>query len=471
MADEQRYNSPLTGAEVDRALYDMANHISERYAKGTAGGVPVTSGQVGYQDNSKYYAERAKEDADRAQSAVPVGTESAVLWTMAQDLTDSAKEVARTNIGAGNPLGTVAGGRNIVKRVCLNSANANFANLIIADCELKPNTTYTISFIPSISGRLYVNEYITNIIYWNVVANVRTNITFTTLSTLDKASSRWEPNLAGWRLIKTQNISGTMTCTDIQLEEGNTATAYEPYYPSNLQLTRKQNIVNLLECNAGSSSYAGVDYKVENGVITLNGQINTGEPYFVIDIGNFKTTQPTKLVGTPKGIVSGHLVALVDNAWTEYFQENGEGVIIPSGKNCFVKMIVGVQQYNNTQFKLMLTTNLDATYDDFIEYGHYAQEIVEDITSELTFHNLVDITGEISHKAYKYGKMILVSVVGGVTGAFNITVPAKYCPPSFMCVGTVNNIPFYLQGSNGWVYSDTAVENEQARGTLIWFTA
>lgn len=91
--DLERYNSPLTGAQVDVALQDMAQRISERYAKGTANGVPVTTGQIGYQDNAKYYA-------NLAQSAVPAGVDGAVLWSQNQLLTDEQKTVARTNIGA-----------------------------------------------------------------------------------------------------------------------------------------------------------------------------------------------------------------------------------------------------------------------------------------------------------------------------------------------------------------------------------
>ena len=121
MADPQRYQSPLTGPEMDQALLDMANHTSERFAKGTANGVAVEAGTDGYNDNSKFYkdqaanqvtlaaaqvtqannaADRAANAADRAEAAVPAGIDSAVLFTRAQTLTAAQKSQARANIAA-----------------------------------------------------------------------------------------------------------------------------------------------------------------------------------------------------------------------------------------------------------------------------------------------------------------------------------------------------------------------------------
>lgn len=125
------YQSSLTGPQMDQALLDMANHTSERYAKGTAEGRAVAPGTIGYEDNAKYYKDQAAAQVDlaagqvrlaelqvaaaadqvdlaenaaqRAESAVPVGTDSAVLFTRDQsgELTDAQKATARKNIMAG----------------------------------------------------------------------------------------------------------------------------------------------------------------------------------------------------------------------------------------------------------------------------------------------------------------------------------------------------------------------------------
>lgn len=125
------YQSSLTGPQMDQALLDMANHTSERYAKGTAEGQAVAPGTTGYEDNAKYYKDQAAAQVDlaagqvrlaelqvgaaaaqvdlaenaaqRAESAVPAGTDSAVLFTRDQssELTAQQKAIARKNIMAG----------------------------------------------------------------------------------------------------------------------------------------------------------------------------------------------------------------------------------------------------------------------------------------------------------------------------------------------------------------------------------
>lgn len=99
-----QYQSALTGPEIDAALQDMAQHDSEAWAVGTRDGSDVTSLDVTYHNNAKYYANNADAAAARAEAAVPAGTAGAVFFDQSQTLTDTQKETARTNIGAGTPL-------------------------------------------------------------------------------------------------------------------------------------------------------------------------------------------------------------------------------------------------------------------------------------------------------------------------------------------------------------------------------
>lgn len=66
MAD---YISALNGREMDEALMDMAQHNSEAWAVGERKAVPVGTGDETYHNNAKYYAQLAKQDADRAEAA------------------------------------------------------------------------------------------------------------------------------------------------------------------------------------------------------------------------------------------------------------------------------------------------------------------------------------------------------------------------------------------------------------------
>lgn len=150
----EQYQSALTGPQMDQALLDMANHTSERYAKGTANGAAVPSGTVGYHDNALYYKDLAANQAQTATNAAGSATNSAaaastseasattaagtatsaattatqqatraqnaadraeaivggqfVSYGQAQGLTDAQKATARNNIGAGG------GGRNLL---------------------------------------------------------------------------------------------------------------------------------------------------------------------------------------------------------------------------------------------------------------------------------------------------------------------------------------------------------------------
>lgn len=90
MAD---YISTLTGAQMDAALTDMAQHDSEAWAVGERDGIVVQSGDPAYQNNAKYYAELAS-------NVITGDVTNAVRWDVAQSLDATAKAQACTNIGA-----------------------------------------------------------------------------------------------------------------------------------------------------------------------------------------------------------------------------------------------------------------------------------------------------------------------------------------------------------------------------------
>lgn len=73
----EQYQSALTGPQMDQALLDMANHTSERYAKGTANGAAVPSGTAGYHDNALYYKDLAANQAQTATNAAGSASNSA----------------------------------------------------------------------------------------------------------------------------------------------------------------------------------------------------------------------------------------------------------------------------------------------------------------------------------------------------------------------------------------------------------
>lgn len=76
-----KYQSTLTGEQIDAALLDMAQHNSEAYAIGKRDGTDVGSSDPTYHNNAKYYAEHAdeaaKEQAENAE-AWALGTRNGI---------------------------------------------------------------------------------------------------------------------------------------------------------------------------------------------------------------------------------------------------------------------------------------------------------------------------------------------------------------------------------------------------------
>lgn len=179
----EQYQSALTGPQMDQALLDMANHTSERYAKGTANGAAVPSGTAGYHDNALYYKDLAANQAQTATNAAGSATNSAaaastseasattaagtatsaattatqqatraqnaadraeaivggqfVSYGQTQGLTDAQKATARDNIGAG--AGEGGGGSNILDNGWLTINQREFVSVSSPSAD-----TYTV---------------------------------------------------------------------------------------------------------------------------------------------------------------------------------------------------------------------------------------------------------------------------------------------------------------------------------------
>lgn len=363
-----------------------------------------------------------------------VANVDAVRYDTAQSLTDSAKQVARTNIGAGNPLGTIAGGKNLANNPAFNSVIGwNPCITIPSGFTFEQGKTYTISFDTPNTGvevYFYFYTHAAQGIQPRILNGSRQSITVTITTTVTTPT-----------IISNRGGSvATGLCSNLQIEQGDTATAYEPYYPSNLQLGRKQNIVNLLNPTGASS---GIITKNGDGTYTLNG--STGITQFSLTIAEVYLNKGTyKICGVPKGtdayirlgVGAGntHVTGVNANDYilnvTEYnlYKLN---IILPANKTA-----------NNVVFKPMITTNLSATYDDFIEYGHYVGGLQEDyITSAYA--------GEV--RILKNGFNAILSIRVGISTSTPLPLNA------WTTIGTTKFAPKYeikqiCIGSGGAIY-------------------
>lgn len=97
-----------------------------------------------------------------------------------------------------------------------------------------------------------------------------------------------------------------------------------------------------------------------DGTCTLNGTA-TGDTYF--EICKTRVKGKFKLTGTPRNHGSSLLYEAID-----YRVDLGDGVVIEEDGSRYIKFTIVAYPgtYDNVLYKPMLTTDLDATYDDFV---------------------------------------------------------------------------------------------------------
>ena len=194
----------------------------------------------------------------------------------------------------------------------------------------------------------------------------------------------------------------------IQLEEGTQATDYEPYIPSVKMLTEevgKQNeslsvigkCKNLLNPTLATTTMNGIECTNNgDGTYTLNGTVATGNYEQFTLLSNKISAGTYKLVGNPDYSLGCSLYFL-DHGGKEIDYGNGGIVNFASDittTNLYLYIPSGVT-LTNVVFKPMLTTNLNATYDDFVPYTgdgdtltHDVAEIKNDLSKKNNYYSI-----------------------------------------------------------------------------------
>lgn len=166
------------------------------------------------------------------------------------------------------------------------------------------------------------------------------------------------------------------------IELGDSATPYKPYIPSNKMLAeekadKSEITVNLLNPTLQTTTSNGVTCTDnEDGTYTLSGTNSSpsANVTFILNLNysDFPASK-VKLVGCPDLGESGKAIlqTLYNETWgTSSLWDTGNGVILENGQK-LTKLAILVYPGKNVDdivFKPMLTTNLDATYDDFVPY-------------------------------------------------------------------------------------------------------
>lgn len=169
-------------------------------------------------------------------------------------------------------------------------------------------------------------------------------------------------------------------------KKSETPTEYVPYAPSNVELAeekadKSETTVNLFKPTLETTTKNGVTCTNNgDGTYTLNGTNNSGDAV-VFWCGNTQKFKAGtyKLLGTPNnttasigGSIYGHVEYEGVTVSSDSEISGDVEIVIPNGISC-----------DNLTFKPMLTTNLNATYDDFVQYTGDTGRLNGDVASLL----------------------------------------------------------------------------------------
>ena len=320
--------------------------------------------------------------------------ENAVFTDTVYDDTEVQKRISD------NGYGEVAGGKNLAKSYKIATTAEQYYTALSVDANLQPSTTYTISFIGASNYIGYPNEFIFITAEPFTCNGERQSITLTTKESLPE-DQRVYP---GWLFFKNSEGNTVMpSFTDVQIELGSEATSYEPYFPSNKMLSeekadKSETTVNLLKPTLETTTVNGVTCTNNgDGTYTLNGTASDNT-YLVLSSYRFKAAKTYRLLGVPTNLVYG--IATVEIADSPYYGDHGEGVNFSFSNDFSTNIRIKVESgktASNVTLKPMLTTNLNATYDDFVPYTGDTGSLNGDVADlRENFDNLVELGEDIT---------------------------------------------------------------------------
>ena len=295
-------------------------------------------------------------------------------------------------------FGEVAGGKNLYAGTDLTGIIK--VDIPVKDLDIDKNKNYTFSFVITSSDTdtdtsgVFINTTYAEDSVKQLERNKRVYATF--LGSKIEYCSVYAGR--DWAT----SDGDTVTVSNIQIEEGTQVTDYEPYIPSiamlaeenaqqNDSLSALGKCKNLLKPTLQTTTHDGVTCtKNSDGTYTFNGTATSKAVFYVNDanenIQNY-VGKKLRLVGSPKGSgnttygVTAYITPKTGS--TIYHNDYGEGKTFTVTDNMqSVKLYIEVyegQSLDNLVFKPMLTTNLNATYDDFVPYTGDGDTLTADV--------------------------------------------------------------------------------------------
>lgn len=201
--------------------------------------------------------------------------------------------------------------KSLINSYRTSTALAIYNTVLYIDTPLKPSTTYTLSFNSNISFKIYASEHtFIDTLYGKAINVGRNSITLTTKDTISKDDASQWLSPYGWHILKlAANITTAFNPTDVQWEEGNTATDYVVPQTSTLTIATENGLNSIGDVKdeidlargiyaqkIGKQVYSNVEWSVQqSGYIStprlnipanMKNAIEGKDSQFISNIGN-----------------------------------------------------------------------------------------------------------------------------------------------------------------------------------------
>ena len=285
-----------------------------------------------------------------------------------------------------------------------------------------------------------------------------------------------------------KSIVGSVVTVDDALSPTSTNPVQNKVVTSNLTDLRKETTVNLLKPTLQTSTSNGITCTNNgDGTYTLNGTATKGIVLYIAGSPTKNTVGGYKLLGCPtNGSEDTYriVVSYYENGeWRAEGYDIGNGVIIDgtySRLNYLIKVESGTT-VTNLVFKPMITTNLSATYDDFVPYtgdtgrlnGDVAELKAQSVKKDNVVNNQTTTVEGFALDARQANPNIdgsLAKQISDLNGSLN-TISSKYFSVSFNVENdSIKNRIFSLQDSGFkcgvFLSNDSCKDNPQ---TISWY--
>ena len=219
------------------------------------------------------------------------------------------------------------------------------------------------------------------------------NILFTT----DQAENKIYADVGTTRI----KIGGTVD-VDTTLSTTSTNPVQNKVITNSIDDVRGQIRTNLLNPPAQTQTINGVTFTNNgDGTYTVNGTASAQTGFTLAEYTDWSILKNKKLVGCPKGgskeTYSLYASLLHSGTFVDSYYEIGNGVIVSNIPSNITRVEVIIlirkgQTVNNLTFKPMLTTDLNATYDDFVPYTGDSGRLNEDVAKLVKVKEISPIT-------------------------------------------------------------------------------